>query len=222
MGASVIEQATAEDLLRMPDDGQRHELVRGKVRTMPPAGHEHGRVAMNIGVSLAQFVRAQDLGAVYAAETGFKIASDPDTVRAPDAAFVSEARLKTRGGPAGLLAGRAGPGRGSGIAGRYIRGRARQGKRLARGRHSHGHRGKPPQAHGIGASANHHHPAYRERHARGRRCGAGMVGPGTGGVRVRRAGMQDGGEQDRGREGLAPSPPSEPCGRFSCTRLSSR
>jgi Uma2 family endonuclease len=95
MGASVIEQATAEDLLRMPDDGHRHELVRGEVRTMPPAGHEHGRIAMNIGVSLAQFVRTHGLGAVYAAETGFKIASDPDTVRAPDAAFVSEARLKT-------------------------------------------------------------------------------------------------------------------------------
>ena len=93
MGVTAIERATAEDLLRIPDDGYRRELVRGELRTMPPAGHEHGRVTTRLTWRLAQYVEAQDLGAVYAAETGFKIASDPDTVRAPDAAFVSKARL---------------------------------------------------------------------------------------------------------------------------------
>jgi Uma2 family endonuclease len=94
MGATVTEQATAEDLAQMPDDGHRQELVRGEVRAMPPAGHEHGRITTRLTWRLAQHVEAQDLGAVYAAETGFKIASDPDTVRAPDAAFVSKARLE--------------------------------------------------------------------------------------------------------------------------------
>jgi Uma2 family endonuclease len=92
MGATVTEQATAEDLLRMPDDGYRHELVRGELKTMPPAGHEHGRITTRLTWRLAQYVEARDLGVVYAAETGFKIASDPDTVRAPDVAFVSKAR----------------------------------------------------------------------------------------------------------------------------------
>ncbi len=32
-------------------------------------------------------------GKVYAAETGFKLTTDPDTVRAPDAAFISQKRL---------------------------------------------------------------------------------------------------------------------------------
>lgn len=93
MGATAIERTTADDLLRMPDDGHRRELVRGEVRTTPPAGHEHGRITTRLTWRLAQYVEAQDLGAVYAAETGFKIASDPDTVRAPDVAFVSNARL---------------------------------------------------------------------------------------------------------------------------------
>lgn len=85
---------TADELLRMPDDGVRRELVQGELKEMVPAGHRHGRVAMRIGSRLAEHVEANDLGAVYAAETGFVLASDPDTVRAPDAAFVRRERLK--------------------------------------------------------------------------------------------------------------------------------
>ncbi len=72
---------------------------------MPAAGHEHGRVGMNIGASLAEFVHGHGLGAVYAAETGFKIASAPDTVRGPDAAFVSKVRLEAVAGKRGYWAG---------------------------------------------------------------------------------------------------------------------
>lgn len=60
---------------------------------MSPAGHKHGRVAMRIATPLDTHVTTNELGAVYAAETGFLIASDPDTVRAPDVAFVSQQRL---------------------------------------------------------------------------------------------------------------------------------
>ena len=88
---------TAEELLRMPDDGLRSELVRGEVRRMAPAGHGHGRVAINVSTPLDQHVRARSLGVVYAAETGFKIAGDPDTVRAPDVAFVSRERVEAVG-----------------------------------------------------------------------------------------------------------------------------
>ena len=88
---------TAEELLRMPDDGLRYELVKGELREMPPAGSEHGTVAMNAGRLLGNHVKANKLGQVYAAETGFKIASDPDTVRAPDAAFVSGDRAERAG-----------------------------------------------------------------------------------------------------------------------------
>jgi Uma2 family endonuclease len=84
---------TADDLLRMTDDGMRHELIRGELRSMPPAGGEHGYVAGEILGHTREFVRQDQLGFVFAAETGFHIESDPDTVRAPDVAFVSTERL---------------------------------------------------------------------------------------------------------------------------------
>jgi Uma2 family endonuclease len=77
----------------MPDDGVRHELVRGQLITMPPAGNIHGNRTMRLGWRLAQHVESNDLGIVYAAETGFKLATDPDTVRGVDIAFVSKIRL---------------------------------------------------------------------------------------------------------------------------------
>jgi Uma2 family endonuclease len=93
----VRQQVTADELLRMPDDGFRYELVQGELRRMTPAGNEHGRVAMNIGISLGSYVKTHDLGTVYAAETGFRLAEDPDTVRAPDVAFVSRTRVEAVG-----------------------------------------------------------------------------------------------------------------------------
>ncbi len=92
-----ITQMTAVQLLDMADDGYRHELVRGELRTMPPAGNVHGAVANVLAWSLTNCVMANDLGIVYAAETGFLLASDPDTVRAPDAAFTSWARIDEMG-----------------------------------------------------------------------------------------------------------------------------
>ena len=88
---------TAEDLLDMPDDGLRRELVRGEVRVVAPAGNMHGRIAVNMSTPLHQFVREHDLGSVFAAETGFKISTDPDTVRAPDVAFIRRGRLEAVG-----------------------------------------------------------------------------------------------------------------------------
>ncbi len=93
----VRREVTAEELLRMADDGFRYELVRGELRRMTPAGNVHGRVAMNIGTALNNHVKAHDLGTVYAAETGFRLATDPDTVRAPDVAFVSRERVEAVG-----------------------------------------------------------------------------------------------------------------------------
>lgn len=96
---------TADDLLRMPDDGFRYELVEGNLREMAPAGHQHGRIAINVSTPLAQHVKANNLGVVYAAETGFKLASNPDTVRAPDVAFVRRERLESVGDSEGFWPG---------------------------------------------------------------------------------------------------------------------
>ena len=84
---------TADEMLRLPDDGFRYELVKGELRKMPPAGHEHGSVAMNASISLGRHIKENRLGKIFAAETGFILAQHPDTVRAPDAAFIRKERL---------------------------------------------------------------------------------------------------------------------------------
>ena len=84
---------TAEELLCLPTIGRRLELVKGKVYEMAPAGGRHGYAAINAGTFLNVHVRANGLGRVFAAETGFILRRDPDTVRAPDVAFVSQSRL---------------------------------------------------------------------------------------------------------------------------------
>jgi Uma2 family endonuclease len=90
---TTIEQiTTAEQLLRTPGLG-RCELVRGELIMMSPAGFEHGRVIMEIGGPLRDFARKNSLGVVTGAETGFQLAHDPDTVRAPDVGFVCAQRV---------------------------------------------------------------------------------------------------------------------------------
>lgn len=98
-------QITAEELLHTPDDGFRYELVGGELRKMAPAGSEHGYVTLNFGSALREYVKAHGLGRVYAAETGFRLASDPDTVRAPDVAFVSRERVEATGRVSGYWPG---------------------------------------------------------------------------------------------------------------------
>ena len=94
---------TAEELLMLPDDGKRYELIEGVLNKMSPAGMAHGLVAMRAGVILFNFVHHRELGEVFAAETGFVLSTDPDTVRAPDAAFVAAGRLPSGDFPPGYL-----------------------------------------------------------------------------------------------------------------------
>jgi len=84
---------TADELWNMRPDGMRHELVRGELRTMAPAGFEHGAVGMRLAIALGAYVEANELGVVVMAETGFTIERDPDTVLAPDIAFISNEQL---------------------------------------------------------------------------------------------------------------------------------
>jgi Uma2 family endonuclease len=101
MAVTAIPVRTADELLRMPDDGMRHELVRGELRTMTPPGFEHGRVAATVGRLLGEHVHQTAGGVTVAAETGFVLASgggrDTDTVRAPDAAFIRKERVEAVG-----------------------------------------------------------------------------------------------------------------------------
>ncbi|MEJ7810989.1 MAG: Uma2 family endonuclease [Gemmatimonadaceae bacterium] len=89
---------TEDELFHMPDDGKRYELVRGVLTVGEPPGAQHGSIAMRLGILLGHHALANRLGVVFAAETGFVLARDPDTVRAPDIAFVRKDRIPP-GGP---------------------------------------------------------------------------------------------------------------------------
>lgn len=83
---------TAEQLAQEASRLGRCELVRGELIMMSPASPLHGRIANRVASIITNFVDAHRLGAVFAAETGFIIERDPDTVRAPDVSFLRTER----------------------------------------------------------------------------------------------------------------------------------
>jgi Uma2 family endonuclease len=80
---------TAEELIRLPDDSRRHELIKGELLTMSPVGVIHGAVTINLAALLLTFVKANDLGLVVVGDVGFRLETSPDTVLAPDIAFIT-------------------------------------------------------------------------------------------------------------------------------------
>jgi len=84
---------TAEELLRVNLPNKRTELVRGVLVVREPAGYRHGDVAARLSAAISNHVDANGLGRVFAAETGFTLRRKPDTVRAPDVAFIGNERL---------------------------------------------------------------------------------------------------------------------------------
>jgi Uma2 family endonuclease len=84
---------TAEELLHLNLPNKRTELVRGVLVVREPAGYQHGDIAARLLLAIGGYVQAHALGRVFAAETGFTLFRKPDTVRAPDVAFISTARL---------------------------------------------------------------------------------------------------------------------------------
>ncbi len=87
---------TADDLLAMPDDGNRHELVRGELIEMPPPGIMHAIVTGRLGMRMGYFLEANGLPFVYGPEAAAYMERGPDTVRAADFGVISLERI---GGP---------------------------------------------------------------------------------------------------------------------------
>jgi hypothetical protein len=171
----------------MPDDGFRYELVRGELRRMPPAGDEHGYLALEIASDLRNHVKANNLGRTDAAETGFKLASDPDTVRAPDVAFVRRERAEKVGRVTGYWPGA------PDLAVEVVSPNDtpctgdREGPRVARRRlpDGAGRRSGAARHHGVPLTQRHPHPHQRSRRRyRRRRRGARLEAVYSGAVRL--------------------------------------
>jgi len=90
---------TAEELIELPADDYKYELVEGELIRMPPSGGEHGKLAARLTRLLDEYVEAHDLGTVSTAGAGFILRRTPDTVRAPDASFIAKDRIPTTGIP---------------------------------------------------------------------------------------------------------------------------
>lgn len=93
----TIPLVTAEELFRMPDDDFKYELVDGRLIKMSPTGAQHGVIAIRLAAVLNRHVEDRGLGVALTA--GFKLRSDPDTVREPDIAFVRRERIPASGVP---------------------------------------------------------------------------------------------------------------------------
>ncbi len=90
---AVLSPPITAEALFARGDLDRCELINGEIIHLAPAGAEHGFIGNQVAYLLTDHVRKHRLGRVYTAETGFIIARNPDTIRAPDAAFVRADRL---------------------------------------------------------------------------------------------------------------------------------
>ena len=81
---------TYEDLLALPDDGMRHELIDGEHLVSPSPGRRHQAISMNLARILASFLHTQRLGHVYHAP--FDVLFSRYDVVEPDLLYVSAER----------------------------------------------------------------------------------------------------------------------------------
>jgi Uma2 family endonuclease len=83
---------TAEELERFPEDDWRYELVEGRLIRMSPVGVLHGATVPRILMLIGAYALPRQLGLVLT-EVGFTLRRNPDTVRAPDIAFIRQDRV---------------------------------------------------------------------------------------------------------------------------------
>lgn len=63
--ATQVRKWTLEEVHRLPDDGNKYELVRGELFVTPPPGDEHETIAARLSAILTPYVMANTLGLVY-------------------------------------------------------------------------------------------------------------------------------------------------------------
>ena len=81
---------TDEELLALPKDGYKREIVNGEMLAMSPANFQHGNVISRIYSPLGMAVYEGDLGELADGQTGFRLRSGD--LYCPDIAFVTKER----------------------------------------------------------------------------------------------------------------------------------
>jgi Uma2 family endonuclease len=105
--APTTKPVTADELWRMPDppSGGRYELVRGRLIQVSPSSTRSNEVAIELARRLGNHIREHKLGRFGGSEGGFLLATNPDTVRAPDVWFVRAERVSSGRMPDRFFAG---------------------------------------------------------------------------------------------------------------------
>jgi Uma2 family endonuclease len=88
---------TADELAQLPDDGYRYELIEGELIRMPPAGWLHGVRLLEVGLYVLDYAKRH--GGRATGGSGYRLKVDPDTVLAPDVAYVRSERIPPNSGP---------------------------------------------------------------------------------------------------------------------------
>jgi Uma2 family endonuclease len=76
-----------EDFLRLPDDGNRYEVIRGSLYVTPPPVPGHQFSSFELAFRLSAFVRERDLGLVLTAPLGVMLPAGIATPVQPDILF---------------------------------------------------------------------------------------------------------------------------------------
>lgn len=63
--AAAIKHWTLDELHRLPDDGNKYELVRGELFVTPPPSVDHETILARLSRLLEPFVAAHSLGLIY-------------------------------------------------------------------------------------------------------------------------------------------------------------
>lgn len=94
---------TAEELLTLPEDDHKYELLDGVLVKMSPPGGMHGHALVKTSYLLLGFVETHGLGVVLGGDPGVILRRNPDRVRAPDVCFIARDRIPASGIPSGYL-----------------------------------------------------------------------------------------------------------------------
>lgn len=82
--------ATVEDLLNMPEDGMKHELVDGEI-VVSPTGWKHSKITIKIIHILATFLEEHPIGELGSPDLGVWLSNG--NLRCPDVTFVRNEKL---------------------------------------------------------------------------------------------------------------------------------
>jgi Uma2 family endonuclease len=87
---AAVHRWTYDEFARLPDDGNRYEVIGGELYVSPAPAPIHQKAAMRIGAALETFLAAHELGEVFGP---LDVLFDEGDYLQPDLVFVRRDRL---------------------------------------------------------------------------------------------------------------------------------